>query len=393
MKSLLHAVFLSLIATMLTAAEPAPSIIEFAKLNPERGHRDCSSATPADVCRVRVQRTAAELRKHLAAGEPLWRSGDELSFAYEGEAADLEVSGGIQYPMSRVAGTNLWTLTVRVPELDRALLTYFFVPTKDGMPLVRRFDPLHWSGPRAIAEPEEVKTLAGKIVKRTIESKAMSMPRDLVIYEPPAVGDQLLGGVIYAGDGGAVDSFAKVLEPLIVSGRVPRILLVGMVSSTEDLGRAREYLLTLEDDNSTFVKHEQFFVDEVVPAIERDYALPNDAAHRATFGFSNSGAWAIDMALRHPQLIGRVLGFSPAGRKAAFLQPLPAAAPSFYPLGGTLEKPFHDKAVDWSRTFDAQHVTYTLREPVAGHDFAMWKAYFGDAVTWAFAGQAQTAQR
>jgi enterochelin esterase-like enzyme len=387
MKTLLYLILFFLFSLSAAAAEPA---VEFARLDTNRGHVECPAA---DVCRVRRVPSVEELRTHLDAGEKIWRNGDELSFVWEGEAEGVELAGGIQYPMSRVVGTNLWTLTVRVPQLDRAIITYGFMAMKGGEPVARRFEPMHWRGPAAPAAVEKVQKLAGTIVNRKIESKAMGETRELMIYEPPARNGEPLAGVIYAGDGGAVDTFARVIEPLIIAGRVPRILMVGFISSPTSLGRAQEYLLTLEDDNAIFLKHEKFFLSEVIPAIERDYQLPEGAAHRATFGFSNSAAWAMDMALRHPDLIGRVLAFSPAGRKATLLEPLPKQAPSFFLLGGTLEKPFHDKAIAWGEVLAGLNVKYTTREPVAGHDFEAWLTYFGEAVQWAFGGQAQTAQR
>ena len=108
---------------------------------------------------------------------------------------------------------------------------------------------------------------------------------------------------------------------------------------------------------------------------------------RAVAGFSNSAAFAIDMGLRHPDVFGRVLAFSPAGRRAQILPGTDLEQPAeFYLLGGVLESNFHEKALAWADIFRSRGIRYALREPVAGHDWYMWQAMFRDAVAWAFGG-------
>jgi enterochelin esterase-like enzyme len=381
-------------AAAIPPAAAAGDSIQYAPLDPNRGLADCTPAAET-LCRVRRPWTAAELRARLDAGESAFRDGDQMTFVYRGEAEGVELGGGIQGPLSRLAETDLWVLTVRVPRLDEAMVSYFFVPITPGQRPRGRFTAQRWLGPRAQGFADTTAALQGRIVRDSIDSRHLGQWRGLTIYVPPARGGEPLAGVVFMGDGGAADALGKVIDPLIASGRLPRVLLVGMHSDTtrgprrEDDGRSAEYLMGYLDGDPRFLAHERFVMEEVVPWAEAAYELPADASRRAVFGFSNSAAFAVHMGLRHPDRFGKVLAFSPAGARAA--QPEGATArgaAAFYLLGGTLERPFHQKALAWAEVFREMGIRHTVREPVAGHDWAMWQTYFPDALAWAFGGGA-----
>ena len=395
---------LPLVAAVLAASAcaqaPAPALgpaaagdsIEYATLDPSRGLEDCAPATET-LCRVRRPWTAAELRARLDGGESAFGDGEQLTFAYRGQAEGVQLGGGIQGPLSRLAGTDLWVLTVRVPRLDEAMVSYFFIPVTPGTRPRGHFTAQHWRGPRAQAFADTAAALQGRMVRDSIHSRHLGQWRGLTVYAPPARAGEPLAGVVFLGDGGAADALGRVIDPLIAAGRLPRVLLVGMHSDTtrgprpEDDGRAAEYLMGYLDGDPRFLAHERFVLEEVVPWAEAAYDLPAGAARRAVFGFSNSAAFAVHMGLRHPDRFGRVLAFSPAGARAA--QPEGATAEgaaAFYLLGGTLEAAFHRKALAWAELFRGMGIRYTVRESVAGHDWAMWQAYFPDALAWAFGG-------
>jgi enterochelin esterase-like enzyme len=364
----------SLLLTLLLSPFPA--------LSSERGQLDCPAAGElSKPCRVQRPFTADEVRSRISAGQVVTQEGDALTFVSDAEAESVELGGGLQYPLARIEGTNLWHVTLRVPRVEEALVSYFFIPTSVGAPRAKRFTSELWRGPAAPPEPVSAKALSREMLKHEIDSRHLGEKRTLFIYEPP--GDAPLAGVIYAGDGGGVEPMAKMVEPRILSGELPRVLLVGIASAETSEGRGADYLLDMDDANRRFLAHERFFLEEVMPWVEARYTLPNDRMKRATFGFSNSAAWALEMVLRHPERIGRAIPFSVAGRKAKLTAP-PCPAPTFYLLGGTLEPPFHQKAVDWSKLFDAHGIANVLREPVAGHDFKMWAEQFPAAVAWAF---------
>lgn len=71
--------------------------------------------------------------------------------------------------------------------------------------------------------------------------------------------------------------------------------------------------------------YETVILDELVPAIERDFCTWSDAAHRAIGGISRGGFWAFVVAMRHPDIFGRV-----GGHSAVFNEN--NAPPAFNPL-------------------------------------------------------------
>ena len=378
-------------------AEPAiaQAPIDFRPLDATRGVQDCVDADTAavapTVCRVRRPFALPELRARLEAGDPV-REGDELTWVAEIDADSVELSGGVQVPMARVRGTDLWVVTVRIAGLDLASIAWFFFPFRDGQPLLTRVSARHFRGPLAPAAPDTATAMRGRFVTDSIDSRFLPAPRGVAAYIPPARGEEPIVAVVYIGDG-AARPMAAIVDTLIAAGRLPRIMLVGMetdMTRQTDAngldGRTLEYLFVPGNDNARFLAHERFFLEEVVPWAEA-LGAPAERHRRAVAGFSNSAAFAIDMGLRHPELFGRVLAFSPAGRRAQILPETELHAPAeFYLLGGVLEKGFHEKAVAWADIFRSRGIRYALREPVAGHDWYMWQAMFRDAVAWAFGG-------
>jgi hypothetical protein len=243
--------------------KPAKAItadsIEVPQLSKDRQQRDCADAQ-ANGCRVLREYSAVDVRARLAKA-PLWRDGDDLTFATETKAASVELSGGIQYPMSHIVGTDLWVITIRVNNLERAVVSYFFVPQGPGIAPRHRFVPAVWRGPNAPAEPRASASIKGRITVDTMRSKYLPEPRAIVVYEPPSRGSDPISGVVYLGDGGSVSSLAATLDTLIVTGQLPRILLVGIpsgaasgVTPDQDV-RAMEYLWGYEESNAHFLAH------------------------------------------------------------------------------------------------------------------------------------------
>jgi enterochelin esterase-like enzyme len=73
--------------------------------------------------------------------------------------------------------------------------------------------------------------------------------------------------------------------------------------------------------------YETVVLDELLPAVERDFCTWNNRAHRAIGGISRGGFWAYSIALRHPDLFGIV-----GGHSAFFPDDLNEVPPAFNPL-------------------------------------------------------------
>ncbi|MDX2162429.1 MAG: alpha/beta hydrolase-fold protein [bacterium] len=58
--------------------------------------------------------------------------------------------------------------------------------------------------------------------------------------------------------------------------------------------------------------YETVILDELIPAVERDFCTWNERAYRGIGGISRGGFWAYSIALRHPDVFGLVGGHSAA---------------------------------------------------------------------------------
>lgn len=76
-------------------------------------------------------------------------------------------------------------------------------------------------------------------------------------------------------------------------------------------------------DNS----YETVILEELIPAIDRDFCTWSDRTHRAIGGISRGGFWAFSIALRHPDLFGTI-----GGHSAFFPNDLVSIPPAYNPL-------------------------------------------------------------
>jgi enterochelin esterase-like enzyme len=329
----------------------------------------------------------------------VWADGEELTFFYQGEAEAVRICCGIQLPMQRVGDSGFWALTVRVDELSQAVISYSFIPYQDGRPIEaeeRIDDAQVWRGPDAPSAPERAESLQGQISRYVIDSTALGEPRDLTVYLPPGHDPIQQYPVVYAADGDSVGRFASILDPQIVDGSVPAVIVVGVHSAeyggttafydpSQDL-RAQEYLLG--ENQERFEAHERFFVYEVSDWAEQTLGASSNREERAVFGYSNGGGFAVSMGIRHPERYGAVLAFSLGVGQDGWGTPEWTAdtAPRHYLVAGTLE-PFQETTARWAARLTRIGVEHVHCERVCGHDVVMWEEEFPGAVVWAFRDQ------
>jgi enterochelin esterase-like enzyme len=380
--------------------------IDFVDLGGSSEFADCAEGEAAGnvPCRVRRQWSAPALREHLAHGEAAWRHDDMLTFAYEGAADAVVLAGGIQMPMSPLRGSSLWVATIRIPSIDRAVVSYTFLP--QGKAPARPPAPLAtWRGPNAPAAPPRSAHLHGTLTTDTLRSRFLGGSRAVSVYAPPGAERAPPAGVVYMPDGQSVHGLAPVIDSLIVARRLPRILLVGAHSAGRGEGsgpladrRALEYLYdygaTYGGNDARFQAHQRFFYDELVRWAEARYGAPARRRARVVFGFSNGGAAAIQQGLRRPFQYGRVIALSPAGHVPdSIATTRRRGAPAFLLAGGVLEPSLRRTAQEWNALLQSAGFETQLSEPVSGHDPNAWAAQLAEALEGAFAAQARTRAR
>lgn len=349
---------------------------------PER-EDDCTDqqrTEPPVACRLRHSEAIADVRRQVEHGDAVHRDGDSLRIVYRGEADQVLVAGGLVFPLSRIPTTDLWVLRLRLPDLDHLLLSFRFLV--DGQRPPMEVEPIRWRGPKAPPAWPTEEPLHGVLSELTIASKALGGGRRITIYEPPAVGDDPLTAVVYLADGKLLHFYAQTLEPLIVSGSLRRILLVGL-HAADDSRRGREYVQALGNASGHFAAHQKFLFEEVMPMIEVRYPPDNAPMLRIVFGVSNGADWALQTGLRHPGTFHGIIAFS-AGWPIdeALLASTAGYEVAVSLASGTLEAEYHKNTTEVARQLAAQGIRFRHREVVAGHDMDMWLQALPDALHW-----------
>ncbi|NDJ60023.1 MAG: hypothetical protein GYB67_02795 [Chloroflexi bacterium] len=139
--------------------------------------------------------------------------------------------------------------------------------------------------------------------------------------------------------------------------------------------------------------YETVIMNELLPAVERDFCVWENRQYRAIGGISRGGFWAYSIGMRHPETFGRVGGHSAAfdpdnapaannpldlALNAPFLQ---EANLRMYVDYGT-EDPAGENLDTFSSRLSARGIPHTLViNPVGGHDSDYWSAHLGEYLT------------
>ncbi len=320
----------------------------------------------------------------------VWREGDVLKAVYRGEAEAVDLTVGIQEPMTRFEGTDTWGLQLRYGQWDKALVAYAFLPQPP--PQGFKFDMQTWRGESGPRPPAPASPLSGTLRDAEFESKFLGEKRKVTVYVPPGPAEARTA--IVMADGQGVSAFAAVLEPLIVAKRVRPIILIGIHNggfrgsgSAPDLKmdfRAREYLQGVDPER--FAQHLDWVVEEVLPWARGEYpGLSSRREDWCVTGFSNGGSFAAWAATLRGNVFGTSiplsLGFPPPA------EPPKGPLARFYFAAGSLEsfsvrtKQAYERAKAWG-------AETTYKEFVAGHDSVMWQIAFVEAVETLFPASA-----
>jgi enterochelin esterase-like enzyme/pimeloyl-ACP methyl ester carboxylesterase len=321
----------------------------------------------------------------------VWADGDTLTFVHEAQADTVSVLfGGDMLPMKKLGNSEVWYARKTLPHVARSFFSYSFMATGKGRAVTARHSMQDWRGPQAPPAVPIATKLQGTISEHVLDSKALGMKRPITVYHPPAGFGMERPRVIYMADGQGASGFAHVLEPLIVTKKIPPTMIIGVhngnVPRTASSGsgtydpkqdnRAREYLPTVDPEH--FKKHETFFCEEVLPWAEHHFGVSRLREHRAVYGQSNSGRFAYHMGIRHPDLFGHIIAFSIAGRH----QPPPrlTVLPMFHLAAGEWETSFLKITQQTARELAEREIPVCLVERTSGHDPVLWQHEFVAAV-------------
>jgi enterochelin esterase-like enzyme len=139
--------------------------------------------------------------------------------------------------------------------------------------------------------------------------------------------------------------------------------------------------------------YEDVLLEELLPAVERDFCTWNDRDHRAIGGISRGGFWAYSIALRHPDVFGIVGGHSAAFYTSgvpADVNPLELALNAPFLANANVRMYIDNGAEDpagtnlelFSNRLSSRGIAHTyVISPVGGHDDAYWSGHLQDYLT------------
>lgn len=318
-----------------------------------------------------------------------WLRGDTLTLiARPRDGTFGRLCCAIQKPLQPIAGTTARGVSVRIPQIDRALIDIAYSAPGPG------FTPVVYRSPGAPPAPARADPMRGSITHHQIDSSALGEARSISVYVPPGLPEGAQVPVIYLADG-ATFMYAPLLEELIATGRVRPAVIVGIDTADGPASgcahpghcdrRNLEYLPHFSAEGSgpdaPFGRHLRFVMDEVIPFIERIYPVSSDRDHRIAAGFSSGGVWAVSAAARRPDIFDKVLAMSPGGQGSVGDAALLGNAQLY--LGAGLFEPTFLRATR-ERAALAREAGAEVRfhEMVSGHTHAMWEILFTDAMTW-----------
>jgi len=242
--------------------------------------------------------------------------GPHVTFLWRGHADAVRLQHWIyglpsSQPFRRVDGTDLWYLVTELPPGSR--VEYKLEIVRGGLHELIQ-DPLNPNlaqdpfGANSVCqasgyvEPEwaehDPESRPGVLEDRIIGSDALGGPRPVTLYLPARFRRTRRYPLLVAHDGRdylRYSSLKTVLDNLIHRLEIPAMI----VALTDPGERLREY--------AADERHARFVVDELLPALERDYPVDPRPRMRGMMGASFGAVAALSTAWHRPGTFGRLL--------------------------------------------------------------------------------------
>ncbi|MCC2599204.1 alpha/beta hydrolase-fold protein [Sphingobacterium sp. FBM7-1] len=225
----------------------------------------------------------------------------------------------------------------------------------------------------------------GKIDTVSYDSKTVGVTRKAVVYTPPGYDESKKYPVLYLlhGIGGDELEWFRhgtphiILDNLYADGKIePMIVVLPNGRAMKD-DRATGDIMA-RDKVQAFSTFERDLLDDLIPFVERKYAVKKHREQRALFGLSMGGGQALNFGLGNMDVFAWVGGFSsaPNTRTPEQLLPNPQEAKDKLKLlwisCGDQDGLIHNskRTHDYLKKHDVPHVFYLEQ---GGHDFKVWK--------------------
>jgi enterochelin esterase-like enzyme len=215
---------------------------------------------------------------------------------------------------------EIWTYNFRIEGVDLPDPSNIsLMPRAKGLAAVSNFVEIPGDQPEFYdARPVP----HGQVRMILYESKAMNVSRYIWVYTPPGYDKSnkkypvyyLLHGNGETQSGWVMNGRANIiLDNLIADGKaVPMIVVMphGHAIQSASIGPIKE---VSQNDPTNFLDFSLFkedLLDQIIPMIEDNFRVYNDADHRAIGGLSMGAFQSVDIGLSHPELFHYVLAYS-----------------------------------------------------------------------------------
>jgi enterochelin esterase-like enzyme len=366
-------------STAKAADDPAPML----GVNPGCGSGD------ADLCQAKVPK--ADLRKlerNAKRGLTYRVDGEFLDFLFTRERERFAFGRApflccdLQAYLAPIK-PGVWATRFRVHKLDRAVLDLYVANTGPEDASVQTYVGRH--ADHAALDPEAPVKSVEDIA---IDSKALEGKREIHVFTgahcaviaPPC-------RIVYLADGDGFRVYINNAPPIMLPV-LDDLIIVGLDSPSNSSmsNDTRGDELLRDFHQPAFAAFEMFLTQEVIPRVE---GSAHGAVPRLVAGWSDGGAWAADMALRHPDDFCGALAFSMGSWKPSGGRSAPAAGPAIFWIGsGALEGRFYSNNMRYSALLRKAGFDVRERYPTGGHSPATWN----DLFWWALADRTGAAE-
>ncbi|HJZ88431.1 MAG TPA: alpha/beta hydrolase-fold protein [Polyangia bacterium] len=340
--------------------------------------------------------------------------GPNVTFVWRGEADAVNLKHWVyglpsSQPLTRLGATDLWYLTIELPEKSRVEYKLEIVRAQnsewieDPLNPNRARDPfgansvVHSTGYNVpdwvLADPD---ARTGRIEETVIESTALGARRSVGLYLPARFRATRRYPLLVVHDGRDYLQYAGlqvILDNLIHRLEIPDLI----VAFTQSDDRLREYA----DDP----RHARFLTEELLPHLERTLPLAGRPAGRCLMGASFGAVAALSAAFRSPGFYGRLLlqsgsfaftDIGPGNHRGPVFEPVVAFVNRFRsrPLA-VAERLFVSCGIYESLIYENRSLVPLLQatgmevkyvEARDGHNWENWRDRLRDGLSWLFPG-------
>ncbi|MAL17543.1 MAG: hypothetical protein CL670_14865 [Balneola sp.] len=374
-----------------------------------RSFPDCSESIDSDktACRITQNPSLDEARAYLdSSNYSIWSNGNTWSAAYrldDESIQSLQLMGGIQLPLSRFENTDIWAISLNIPGLDTALISTS-ISYQKGASFVTDDETIRiWRGKNAEAKQEITEDLNGIIKIDSIWSDTLKEWRKISIYKPSKAPENGTYPVVYFADGQGVGKYAQIIDPLIKSGELPPVILVGiwgrrgLVNSNKPYNPTNDYR-TVEYHEGVgeypgadsllvvnhHLAHKYYFTHEVPAIIEAEYNASKDRTLRAIHGVSSGANFALLIGREMPDKFGLIIANS-LGPETVKKEPVKGwenAAMHYLSVGLLEQQPMRSNLASLYNSLKENGIPSILNVFPSGHDSAVWVASFPETLKW-----------